>query len=163
MGQSQSSNNVSSEKTFSTDTQPTKENNDGSDELPLYPTPTGHEYDEIDKLQSELPAMIDEESRQQVDDYTQACDKGKGPMVACFATAEYLSMFERKVRRQRGSRCFAFSKILTVHYIFFSIKKHSTYSTMCASDPSETNLQMEKKWMARRHMHLVVLIWQKCL
>lgn len=61
-----------------------------------YPTPTGKEYDVIDKIAAELPNVIDEESRQQVQDYLEACDGGKGPMVACFAAAEYLSLFERK-------------------------------------------------------------------
>jgi hypothetical protein len=61
-----------------------------------YPTPTGKEYDVIDKIAAELPNIIDEESKQQVQDYLEACDKGKGPMVACFAAAEYLSLFERK-------------------------------------------------------------------
>jgi hypothetical protein len=63
--------------------------------------PTGRNtapYDHLDALQEQLPTLIDEESRQQVDDYIQACDKGKGPMVACFATGEYIGMFERKVR-----------------------------------------------------------------
>ena len=68
------------------------------------PEPTGHEYDEIDKLQAELPSMIDEESRQQVNDYIEACDKGKGPMAACFATGEFLGMFERKVRLEERNR-----------------------------------------------------------
>jgi hypothetical protein len=61
-----------------------------------YPTPTGQEYDVIDKIAAELPNIIDEESKQQVQDYLEACDNGKGPMVACFATGEYLSLFERK-------------------------------------------------------------------
>ena len=61
-----------------------------------YPTPTGKEYDVIDKIAAELPNVIDEESRQQVQDYLEACDGGKGPMVACFAAGEYLSLFERK-------------------------------------------------------------------
>jgi len=61
-----------------------------------YPQPTGQEYDALDKIASELPNVIDDESRQQVEDYKQACDNGKGPMVACFATGEYLSLFERK-------------------------------------------------------------------
>lgn len=61
-----------------------------------FPTPTGQEYDLIDKIASELPSIIDEESNQQVQDYIQACDNGKGPMVACFSTAEYLSLFLRK-------------------------------------------------------------------
>ena len=61
-----------------------------------FPTPTGDEYDTIDKIASELPHVIDDESRVQVEDYRQACDSGKGPMVACFATAEYMSLFERK-------------------------------------------------------------------
>ena len=74
---------------------------DGGDDQPLYPDPSGHEYDEIDKIQAELPNIIDEESRQQVEDYLQACDGGKGPMVACFATAEYISMFERRVSMYR--------------------------------------------------------------
>jgi hypothetical protein len=68
-----------------------------TDEQPLYPDPSGHEYDAIDKLQAELPSIIDDESQQQVDDYMEACNDGKGPMVACYATGEFLSMFERKV------------------------------------------------------------------
>ena len=67
-----------------------------ADNQGIYPTPKGNEYDQIDQLQAELPSMIDEESQQQVDDYLQACDGGKGPVVACFASAEYLSMFQRK-------------------------------------------------------------------
>lgn len=47
----------------------------------VYPTPKGNEYDAIDKIASELPNVIDDESRQQVEDYKQACDNGKGPMV----------------------------------------------------------------------------------
>jgi TPR repeat protein len=63
-----------------------------------YPKPTGHEYDEIDELAAALPSIIDDESRLQVEDYKQACDGGKGPMVACFATAEFISLFERRHR-----------------------------------------------------------------
>ena len=62
----------------------------------VFPVPSGNEYDAIDRIAAELPNVIDEESRQQVEDYKQACDRGKGPMVACFATGEYLSLFERK-------------------------------------------------------------------
>jgi hypothetical protein len=47
----------------------------------VYPTPKGDEYDAIDKIAAELPNIIDDESRQQVEDYKQACDNGKGPMV----------------------------------------------------------------------------------
>jgi len=61
-----------------------------------YPTPTGHEYDLIDELASELPSVIDDESKRQVEEYIASCDNGKGPMVACHSTAEYLSLFERK-------------------------------------------------------------------
>ena len=46
-----------------------------------FPIPTGHEYDAIDRIAAELPNVIDDESRQQVEDYRQACDNGKGPMV----------------------------------------------------------------------------------
>lgn len=53
------------------------------EEQPIFPAPTGHEYDAIDKLQAELPAIIDEESQQQVDDYKEACDNGKGPVSCC--------------------------------------------------------------------------------
>lgn len=67
-----------------------------------YPTPTGKEYDVIDKIAAELPNIIDEESKQQVQDYLEACDKGKGPVVACFAAAEYLSLFERKHKEAAG-------------------------------------------------------------
>jgi hypothetical protein len=69
MGQSQSV-DVAPNKTFSSTNDEKKNdnnNNHKSDEdQPLYPTPT--EYDEIDKIQAELPSMIDEESRQQVDE-----------------------------------------------------------------------------------------------
>jgi len=95
MGQGQS--NTSSSKTFPTSNKTPSSSTSDNDDQPLYPDPSGHEYDEIDKIQAELPNIIDEESRQQVDDYMQACDGGKGPMVACFATAEYISMFERRV------------------------------------------------------------------
>ena len=61
-----------------------------------YPTPTGREYDLIDELASELPSVIDDESKRQVEEYIESCDNGKGPMVACHSTAEYLSLFERK-------------------------------------------------------------------
>lgn len=61
-----------------------------------FPVPTGKEYELMDQLAAELPNIIDDQSRQQVEDFRQACDDGKGPMVACFATAEYLSLFERK-------------------------------------------------------------------
>ena len=61
-----------------------------------YPMPSGKEYGTIDKLASEMPNIIDEESKQQAADFMQACDKGRGPMVACFATGEFLSLFERK-------------------------------------------------------------------
>lgn len=71
---------------------------DPSSSTPLYPTPTGHEYDALDKIAAELPNVIDDESRQQVEDYKQACDDGRGPLVACFATGEYLSLFERQHR-----------------------------------------------------------------
>jgi TPR repeat protein len=48
----------------------------------------------IDKLQAELPRFIDEQSRQQVEDYKQACNDGKGPMVACFSTAQFISLYD---------------------------------------------------------------------
>jgi hypothetical protein len=44
-----------------------------------YPQPSGEEYDALDKIAAELPNVIDDESRQQVEDYKQACDSGKGP------------------------------------------------------------------------------------
>ena len=61
-----------------------------------FPTPTGHEYDLMDRIAADLPNVIDDESRQQVEDYIEACDGGKGPMVACFSMAEYVSLFLRK-------------------------------------------------------------------
>jgi TPR repeat protein len=72
------------------------EDNSASALSNLYPEPTGHEYDRIDRIAAELPHVIDDESRQQAEDFKQACDNGKGPVVACFATGEYLSLFERK-------------------------------------------------------------------
>mmetsp|Transcript_8146 Transcript_8146/g.10645 ORF Transcript_8146/g.10645 Transcript_8146/m.10645 type:complete len:308 (+) Transcript_8146:136-1059(+) len=50
----------------------------------------------FDRLATKLPNVIDDESRQQVEDYRQACNNGKGTMAACFATGEYLSLYERK-------------------------------------------------------------------
>ena len=50
----------------------------------VYPIPKGDEYDAIDKIAAELPNIIDDESRQQVEDYKHACDNGKGPMVRDF-------------------------------------------------------------------------------
>jgi len=61
-----------------------------------FPTPTGREYDLMDRIAADLPNVIDDESKQQVDDYIEACDDGKGPMVACFSTAEFVSLFLRK-------------------------------------------------------------------
>jgi hypothetical protein len=72
------------------------ESKDGSKPKSRYPTPTGKEYDVIDKIAAELPNVIDDESKQQVNDYLEACDGGKGPMVACYAAGEYLSLFERR-------------------------------------------------------------------
>jgi TPR repeat protein len=97
MGQNQSNPNsdVPAANSFPPDKGETKINNE-SDDLPLYPDPIGQEPDAIDRIQAELPSMIDAESQLQVDDYLEACNKGKGPMVACFATGEFLSMFERK-------------------------------------------------------------------
>ena len=60
------------------------------------PTPTGDEYDLMDQLAADLPSVIDDESKQQVEDYIRSCNNGQGPMVACFSTAEYLSLFLRK-------------------------------------------------------------------
>jgi hypothetical protein len=53
----------------------------------VYPVPKGDEYDAIDKIAAELPNVIDDESRQQVEDYKQACDNGKGPMVRVVTTS----------------------------------------------------------------------------
>jgi TPR repeat protein len=66
------------------------------DEEGSFRPPTGNEYDAIDKIAADMPHFIDDESRQQVEDYKQACDNGKGPVAACFATGEYLSSFERR-------------------------------------------------------------------
>ncbi|CAJ1954427.1 unnamed protein product [Cylindrotheca closterium] len=98
MGQGQSI-DISPTKSFETNQKKEASQESSSENVgdeALFPDPTGHEYDEIDKLQAELPSIIDEESRQQVDDYIEACNNGKGPMAACYATGEFLSMFERK-------------------------------------------------------------------
>ena len=72
--------NAPSTETKRPKSQPTTGNGSASQEL--YPTPTGNEYDVMDKIAAELPHVIDDESRQQVEDYKQACDSGKGPMVS---------------------------------------------------------------------------------
>lgn len=69
-------------------------NNNG--ERPQAPTPTGHEYDLMDQIVSDLPSVIDDESKKQVEEYISSCANGEGPMVSCFSTAEYLSLFLRK-------------------------------------------------------------------
>ena len=38
-------------------------------EHPHAPTPTGHEYDLMDQIVSDLPSVIDDESKQQVEEY----------------------------------------------------------------------------------------------
>lgn len=72
------------------------QNEDAAKDSSKFPTPTGHEYDLMDKIAAELPSVIDEQSKQQVEDYKEACNGGKGPAVACFATAEFISLFERR-------------------------------------------------------------------
>jgi len=62
-----------------------------------FPVPTGHEYDAIDRIASELPNVIDDESRQQVEDYKQACDNGKGPMVRSSLPAGSASGFVARI------------------------------------------------------------------
>jgi hypothetical protein len=56
-------------------------NNTTNKTVGAFPAPSGSEYDNIDRLAAELPHVIDEESRIQVEDYRQACNNGKGPMV----------------------------------------------------------------------------------
>mmetsp|Transcript_14412 Transcript_14412/g.22219 ORF Transcript_14412/g.22219 Transcript_14412/m.22219 type:complete len:343 (-) Transcript_14412:38-1066(-) len=89
------------------------ENSNGNNDPNQFPIPTGHEYDLMDKIVAELPSVIDEESKQQVQDYREACQNGKGPMVACFATAEFVSLFERKHKEAFGlyeNTCFRSAK-----------------------------------------------------
>jgi TPR repeat protein len=50
----------------------------------------------MDQIVADLPAVMDDESKQQVEEYIRSCNNGEGPMVACFSTAEYLSLFQRK-------------------------------------------------------------------
>lgn len=102
MGQSQSSSKIpivtvdaEKEKNFS-DSEHDEQKKTTKEKPFSYPTPTGKEYDLIDNLASELPSIIDDESRKQVEEYIAGCDNGNGPMVACHSTAEYLSLFERK-------------------------------------------------------------------
>ena len=94
MGTSQSkdrianvNNNAAKRQTDSTET---KESSTSE-----YPRPTGTEYDRLDALLETLPKIIDPESQAQVEEYIKSCDNGKGPAVACFSTAEYLSLMER--------------------------------------------------------------------
>ncbi|KAL3775976.1 hypothetical protein HJC23_006324 [Cyclotella cryptica] len=70
--------------------------NDAPPDKNQAPIPTGHEYDLMDQIAADLPSVMDDESKQQVEEYIRACNNGKGPMVACFSTAEYLSLFLRK-------------------------------------------------------------------
>lgn len=59
-----------------------------------YPKPRGDEYDKFETLVSTLPKVIESENLREIEEYIQACDKGKGPAVACFSTAEYLSLVD---------------------------------------------------------------------
>jgi hypothetical protein len=63
---------------------------DASSTSEVYPTPKGNEYDAIDQIAAELPNVIDDESRQQVEDYKQACDNGKGPMVRTSIVCDFI-------------------------------------------------------------------------
>lgn len=69
---------------------PTSASDSSSNEV--YPTPKGNEYDAIDQIAAELPNVIDDESRQQVEDYKQACDNGKGPMVRTGYTCDFMDV-----------------------------------------------------------------------
>uniref|UniRef100_A0A6S8YAL9 Beta-lactamase n=1 Tax=Ditylum brightwellii TaxID=49249 RepID=A0A6S8YAL9_9STRA len=69
---------------------------DNNSDPNAFPVPTGKEYDLMDSIAADLPAIIDDESKAQVEEYIAACDNGNGPMVACYSTAEYLSLFLRK-------------------------------------------------------------------
>jgi hypothetical protein len=50
---------------------------------------------------------MDDESCQQVEEYIRSCNNGKGPMVACFSTVEYLSLSPRK-HQDAADRGFSF-------------------------------------------------------
>lgn len=133
MGQGQSRTSDAPLPKAATPSRDTNSSAGGGDDQPLYPDPSGHEYDEIDKIQAELPNIIDEESRQQVDDYLQACDGGKGPMVACFATAEYISMFERRVSINQNKDD---TKMINFSYIDCRNPPHSTKMRLTCSRTS---------------------------
>lgn len=99
-----------------------------------FPTPTGQEYDLIDKIASELPSIIDEESNQQVQDYIQACDNGKGPVVACYSTAEYLSLFLRKHKEAEtlyANTCFRPGKDKSANTVSMDRGRSKAYPPAC--------------------------------
>eukprot|EP00592_Proboscia_alata_P003007 CAMPEP_0194366358 /NCGR_PEP_ID=MMETSP0174-20130528/14389_1 /TAXON_ID=216777 /ORGANISM="Proboscia alata, Strain PI-D3" /LENGTH=346 /DNA_ID=CAMNT_0039141497 /DNA_START=241 /DNA_END=1281 /DNA_ORIENTATION=+ len=85
------------------------ENKDDEYTNPSYPIPKGDEYDKINKLLDMMPTFIDDESKAEVDAYTKECNDGAGPVVACFSTAEYISLMQRdydKVIQLYENTCF---------------------------------------------------------
>lgn len=99
-----------------------------------FPSPTGKEYDLIDQIAAELPSVIDDESSQQVQDYIAACDNGKGPVVACFSTAEYLSLFLRKHKEASllyENTCFRPSTDKSANAVSIDNGKSKTYPPAC--------------------------------
>jgi len=99
-----------------------------------FPVPTGNEYDLIDRIASELPNVIDDESSQQVQDYIEACDNGKGPMVACYSMAEYLSLFLRKHKEASllyENTCFRPAKDKSANGVAMDRGKSKAYPPAC--------------------------------
>ena len=154
MGQGQSSSpEVSKEKSLPANNEAGGSNGDSDDSKSGSLTAP---YDKLDKLQAQLPSLIDEESRQQVDDYMQACDNGKGPMVACFATAEYIGMFEMKVRETSMSLIlYIFNTDNVSNFTSLyneSTKKLSNFLRTCVSGQKQTSLPMERKLTVQRQV-----------
>eukprot|EP00979_Chaetoceros_neogracilis_P016514 scaffold8271_cov258-Chaetoceros_neogracile.AAC.3 len=110
------------------------EDDDNLDPSHSFPIPTGKEYDLIDRIASELPSVIDEESSQQVQDYIEACDNGKGPAVACYSTAEYLSLFLRKHKEASllyENTCFRPASDKSANVVSMDRGRSKAYSPAC--------------------------------
>mmetsp|Transcript_29542 Transcript_29542/g.42251 ORF Transcript_29542/g.42251 Transcript_29542/m.42251 type:complete len:327 (-) Transcript_29542:179-1159(-) len=85
---------VSKGDQFKTATTATASDSATSSSSSQYPKPKGDEYEKLDELVATLPKVIEADSAREIEEYIEACDKGKGPVVACFSTAEYLSLMD---------------------------------------------------------------------
>lgn len=135
----------------------------------VYPTPKGNEYDAIDKIAAELPNVIDDESRQQVEDYKQACDNGKGPMVRSLVLVICILLWVQRFDKSLLTQWFVDRTRLpaspqrnTFPYLSVAIKMPRISIEMFVSDLPATSRRTKSWWTARWLTPRAATISPKC-